>query len=394
MSSRYTGVVVEHTWNCPYCGKENRGRDRECNGCGRPRGKETKFDTSKHIATLSGEEAKKHMTGPDWFCECCDSYNPDTATECKGCGAPRGASKDYFRKRREQEEKEFAERMQQYDTDKDLAETERYLYGEKSQPMEKVKRAVKENSSTIAGIFGVIALLVTVIGLGIFFFKSKPVEGTVTEMAWSSSVSLEEFTTIRDEGWTHPSDARVLDKTWTYKETIQVIDHYDTEIQPVTKTRTVQDGVDTYYTYEDMGNGFSAQVEHTTPHYTTETYTDYETVQVPVYRDEDVYDWWYDYEYDRWLTIDTVTNSGDKGEESDPVFEIKDDRHRMSDYTRSYYMGVQTEEGLTTIIINVPVYNAADVGSHVKYNVNRAGMVVFTEIDGTQVEEEGRVSGG
>ena len=57
-------------------------------------------------------------------------------------------------------------------------------------------------------------------------------------------------------------------------------------------------------------------------------------------------------------------------------------------------MGVQTEEGLTTIIINVPVYNAADVGSHVKYNVNRAGMVVFTEIDGTQVEEEGRVSGG
>ena len=200
MSSRYTGVVVEHTWNCPYCGKENRGRDRECTGCGRPRGKETKFDTSKHIATLSGEEAKKHMTGPDWFCECCDSYNPDTATECKGCGAPRGASKDYFRKRREQEEKEFAERMQQYDTDKDLAETERYLYGEKSQPTEKVKRAVKENSSTIAGIFGVIALLVTVIGLGIFFFKSKPVEGTVTEMAWSSSVSLEEFTTIRAEG--------------------------------------------------------------------------------------------------------------------------------------------------------------------------------------------------
>lgn len=388
MSSRYTGRVVEHTWNCPYCGRENRGRDRECIGCGRPRGTETKFDTNKHIAVLDGEEAKEYMTGPDWFCECCDSYNPDTLQTCKSCGAPRGASKDYFTKRREQEEKEQqkAAEMSEYSMQSEYSEKPVTFYTDHKDP-------VNTTGMFARILIPVIAIIALIAGF-VFFLKPTQMEGEVTELAWSSTVNLEEFTTIKDEGWTYPSDARILDRDYKYKETVQVIDHYDTDIQPVTKTRTVQNGYDTYYTYEDMGNGFSAEVEHKTPHYDTETYTDYETVQVPIYRDEDIYDWWYRYEYDRWLKIDTCTNSGDKGEESDPVFEITDDKHRMSAYERHYYMGVQTEEGLTTIEINKIVYDVADVGSDVTYKVNRAGMVTFIRIDDTDIEEEGSVRDG
>ena len=84
---RPTGRVREHTWDCPYCGRKNRGRDRECTGCGRPRSTETKFNMNETVAVLDGEEAKKYISGPDWFCECCDSYNPDSVMECKSCGA-------------------------------------------------------------------------------------------------------------------------------------------------------------------------------------------------------------------------------------------------------------------------------------------------------------------
>lgn len=57
---------------------------------------------------------------------------------------------------------------------------------------------------------------------------------------------------------------------------------------------------------------------------------------------------------------------------------------------REYYMGVQTEEELMTIKINDKVYGMADVGSEVKYRINKAGFVTFQKINATEVEEEGR----
>lgn len=56
---KFTGRVREHTWDCPHCGRKNRGRDRECAGCGRPRSTETKFNTNETIAVLDGEDAKR-----------------------------------------------------------------------------------------------------------------------------------------------------------------------------------------------------------------------------------------------------------------------------------------------------------------------------------------------
>lgn len=59
-----------------------------------------------------------------------------------------------------------------------------------------------------------------------------------------------------------------------------VIDHYENvEVQ---KSRRVIDHYETYYTYEDDGQGHFVEMPHERPVYTTEYYT--ETVQQPVYR--------------------------------------------------------------------------------------------------------------
>ena len=93
------GKKIEGYWDCPYCDKKaNLGRYRNCPGCGRPRGSSTKFYLIEKDKFVDESVVPK---GPDWFCECCESYNTFSADYCTSCGAPKGASKDYFDIRRE-----------------------------------------------------------------------------------------------------------------------------------------------------------------------------------------------------------------------------------------------------------------------------------------------------
>ena len=88
------GQKIEAYWDCAYCGaKAILGRYRECQSCGRPRGETVKFYLIEKDRFVPDSVVPK---GPDWYCECCNSYNIYSATSCKSCGAPKGASKDYF----------------------------------------------------------------------------------------------------------------------------------------------------------------------------------------------------------------------------------------------------------------------------------------------------------
>lgn len=377
---KFTGRVREHTWDCPHCGRKNRGRDRECAGCGRPRSTETKFNTDETVAVLDGEDAKKYISGPDWFCECCDSYNPDDLTECESCGAPRGASKNYFEMRQEQEEKK---RQQAVKAD----EVRRFVEEEQEREEEAYKAATLRHCiKGVAICFSLIAFVLLIVAL----LKPEVKSGTVTELTWSSSVSLQELVTEKDEGWDYPAGARILDTQWKFKETVPVLDHYKTELQPVTKYRTVQDPDLVWTTWEDMGNGFSQEVEHRQPQSHQEPYTEMEPVQVPVYRDEDIYADWYVYEYDHWVTIRTETTSGIKGEEHDPVLETYGPKQRLTDYSRSYRVYLDTsdeKEPCTNFSISKNLYDIMEPGSMVVYQQNKLGMTMVTEIDGYSVDE-------
>lgn len=378
---RPTGRVREHTWDCPYCGRKNRGRDRECIGCGRPRSTETKFNMNETVAVLDGEEAKKYISGPDWFCECCDSYNPDSIVECKSCGAPRGASKNYFEMRRKQEEKEKRDRQQAAKADAVC----QFIKEEQEREEKADKAAILRRCMTGIGIcFAMIAFVL----LMVILLKPEVKSGTVTELTWSSSISLQELVTEKDEGWDYPAGARILDTQWKFKETVPMLDHYETELQPVTKYRTVQDPDLVWTTWEDMGNGFSQEVEHRLPQSHQEPYTEMEPVQVPVYRDEDVYADWYVYEYDHWVTVRTETTSGIKGEEHDPVLEVYGTRQRLTDYSRCYRVYLDTsdeKEPSTDFSIPKDLYDIMEPGSMVIYQQNKLGMTTVTEIDGQAV---------
>lgn len=380
-TTRRTGRVVELTWKCSYCGRENRGRDRECQGCGRPRSTDTKYDTGKHIAVLEGKEAEKYLKGPDWFCECCDSYNPADLNECKSCGAPKGASKDYFQMRAEQERKNRQTEAQ---------------YGE---PVSHRNSSVTVNrnlsGSPVDNRFGLLKKLVIgggiAAGIGFFIWLMvwflTPVQktGTVTDLTWKTSVSMEEFTTIQDEGWHVPAGARTIDSEKRYKETVQEVDYYETVTVPVTKYKTVQDADRVWYTYEDLGNGFAAEVEHREPQYHKESYTVMETQQVPHYKNVDIYAEWYWYEYDKWITIDTRTSNGHKGEEHDPILEAHDPNQRTTNYSRSFGVYIAADEDTYSRSVSQSLYNSMEVGDTILFEVDKLGIITILEINGTPV---------
>lgn len=283
-------AYVEAYWDCPYCGnKAIRGREKTCPSCGKTRSASTKFymlDT-KPVADDTAVEA-----GADWLCPYCDSYNPQSETACKNCGHPREASdKDYFEVREDEERKQ----------EKKDAEVEAITQTGSGSASGGVRRSF--GPGRIIGIALVLAVLVSCLCL----FLPRSAAVTVVDKAWERSVAVEELRLVNENDWVLPTDAVELIKTaQEVHHYDQVLDHY--EVIEETRSRQVQDGYDTYTTYEDMGNGYYETVEHSEPRYVTEYYT--ETYEEPVYRSVPRYETKYYYTIYRWVYDRTETTSG------------------------------------------------------------------------------------
>lgn len=310
-----TGEKVWLPWSCDYCGANVSGKYRDCPNCGRPRGKNTTFDVTKPGETLTEEEVSKRC-GPDWLCECCDSLNSASLSECPSCGAPKGASKNYFELKRIREESVRAEAdkvesVEQssvvpaiYDDD-DKKEEEKRFTGEYLEDDTEKYRSIpvvgndmpyrrrKRNKSfnfmkaiavamTVAGSIGLLSVLICAL-------LPKEYSATVTDVSWERSINIEQQDTYHESGWSIPAGGRETSKEWKKSGTKKVIDHYDT--RDVTKTKVVDDGYDITYDYVDNGDGSADKIEVRTPKTKTVTYTEKE--EYPVYVDVDVYDWYY-----------------------------------------------------------------------------------------------------
>ena len=263
---------IEGYWDCPYCGnKAIRGRLQVCPNCGKTRAADTKFymlDTTPVADDSAVEE------GPDWFCPYCDSYNPHSAKECKNCGHPREASdQDYFQMNARPEEP--------------------------SAP-------VPTRSRRPVLLWALLAAALVLV-LSLFLGGPKKSDVTIVDARWEREIAVEQNRLVQESDWSLPSDAvELLQSRQEVHHYNSVLDHYETvEVQ---RSEQVLDGYDVEYSYQDMGNGYFEQVEHSTPRYRTEYYTDY--VEEPVYVQVPVYETKYYYTAYRWEYERTETASG------------------------------------------------------------------------------------
>lgn len=369
-----TGEKVWLSWKCEYCGTTVSGKYRECPNCGRPRGGNTNFDINDIGEDLTKEEIANRC-GPDWFCECCETLNSARFSECESCGAPRGASKNYFEMKAARESKFAGEFL------KDTAEQFRSIpVLEDDITGRKVKKRKIELQSALIGLFSALGIGTLAI-LMVVLFTPKEYQVTVTDVSWYRSISIEQQGTYHESGWTVPVGGRQTSKEWKYVRTDKVIDHYDTK--DVTKTKTVEDGYDVDYEYVDNGDGSADRIEVRTPRYKTVTYT--ETESVPVYKDVDIYDWYYYYDIDRWKYHHSVETSG----QYDPYWgEVNlGNRQRQGGTTETYYIHVN-EEGLKDkYTVSYDDWCMIKPGDNVTIKVSIIGNAVITEVNGVKLVE-------
>jgi hypothetical protein len=325
------GRIVETLWNCPYCGSKGiRGGIQTCPNCGKTRSKDTKFYLPENITYVAEPVADK----PDWYCPFCDSYNPHNEKNCKLCGAPCDKAKTYFDMLKEQgrtadlqnpdddpvaptcHESDTYDSLDDYDRNQPVRQAVRtdetpvvipaYIapgYTATTHPAK--ARKMPEFLQTARGRILTGIFLLILILTAIFIPKSKTV--TIDTASWSRRIQIEQNTLIEENDWSVPGDAvEILRTRSEIHHYDRVLDHYETVTEQ--KSRQVQDGYDITYTYRDMGNGYAEEIEHRTPRYRTEYYT--ETHQEPVYRDEPVYQTKYYYTVWRYVYDHTESTSG------------------------------------------------------------------------------------
>ena len=290
--------LVMGYWDCPFCGsKEIRGDVVNCPSCGRARGDvqfymkgysegETREENERSdVEYLSEEQAKYVSKNPDWYCSFCNSLNSDNAQFCGNCGSSRADSEsNYFQMLQKKKEREAAEAA--------------------AQPQVMQEPAKRSRKPLL--IFA--AVLLAIIGVFVWLNSNKTSgDLRVTGVSWVRNINVEENRMFSESAWSLPAGAEQTGAKEEIHHYDSVLDHYESvEVQ---RSRRVIDHYETYYTYEDNGNGTFTEVAHERPVYTTEYYT--ETEQQPVYRQVPRYQTKYYYNIWRWTPSRDVTASGD-----------------------------------------------------------------------------------
>lgn len=323
-------------WTCDYCNKENCGDKRQCEHCGKTRGKTVEFYLTPRQINEPRKSAPKSR-GPDWLCSYCDSLNPAGQAICGNCGHPRDKQdKDYFQLHPEEAGfrplgHDFGiEEAPREEVNVDFGR-ERVDYTPKT-PTSNTDYSDDDARRRLPSIWPKIAIVLGAIMFVLLLIKvfiPTTTEATILDKNWERQVKVEEYRTFHESGWSIPSGGRQTRSYQAIHHYTQVLDHYET----VTKYRQVPDGGHYEVTgqrkvvsggyervvgYTNNGDGTFDEVKEWVPTYSTEDVmtwvTDYKTEayaeKEPVYRDEPVYQTKYEYDIERWTFDHYETTSG------------------------------------------------------------------------------------
>lgn len=363
--------LVMGYWDCPVCGSKGiAGTVLNCPSCGRARG-DVKFymkdvaegeiveeNETGDIEYLSEEQEAQVGKSPDWYCSYCNSLNKDFAERCAVCGASREDSEsNYFDQLKKRQEAEAAEQA--------------------ARPKPAAAQTAPRKGGFPKWLLIAAALLIALF----FWMNGNNTRGNlqVTDIGWVRSIPVEQYQPFQESGWSVPAGGETIRSYQAIHHYDQVLDHYEN----VERTRQVVTGYETYYTYEDNGNGSFSQVPHQRPVYGTETYTDRQPVYVPVAR----YATKYDYKIWRWVHTRDATASGTDHEAAWPDTNLAEDEREGSQRQEAYVFTVQDEKGnKTTWRLAQEDWQSINPGDRLNITEKRSGSEAWiTDDQGTQL---------
>jgi len=348
MSRRSKGFV-ELEWVCPNCDSRNRGSRKTCENCGAPQPENVQFQRAAGEKIITDEKAAQAAkAGADIHCGFCGARNPATAKTCSQCGGDLAEG----RKRQAGAVLQAAPALPKTVNCKNCGAenpgTERTC-SKCGSPLPRIETprpapvqavgspaasAQKKPNWWLYGGIGAFLLFCCVAIAGIFFLPAKTLQGTVTNVAWQTSVPVEEVRAVDyyNEPGSPPSGA------------YDVSCH--TESEEVCEERTV-----------DQGNGFAEVVEEC--HTESQEYCSY-TV-------------------DEWTVVQTYTLDGN---DLYPVYEspnVSFDQ-RIGDASERLTVYFSTSEGQETYTPNtVSEFQQFQLGTTWTLKMNLAGAVISVE---------------
>ncbi|MCE6958376.1 hypothetical protein LAZ40_04805 [Cereibacter sphaeroides] len=335
-----TDRIFEMHWICPGCGGECRGRDERCNGpngqagCGAARPASVRFFLPGAAPEVTDPElVADALSGPDWTCDHCGGANNGGASSCASCGNARDA-------------RDAATPTRLH------APGEMPSTGAAAAPVRPSRRMAEASPAPDAGdgrmfawILGICALLILVAGWLILGYSSET-RVTVTALPWTRTIAIEELKTLHEDGWSVPAGARVTDRDRRIRSWRNVLDHYETRTRSV--TRQVADGTESYACgMQDMGNGYAR--ERTCSRTRYRSVQDTETYQEPVYRNEPVWDTFYEWDIDRWVKVRSPEAHGDGEPRQWPEAVATGDRERVGPRQETLSAALRDENGVVWV---------------------------------------------
>lgn len=343
-------------WDCTYCGtKRIMGNIFDCPGCSHPRPKGVRFYQIPDGPIVTPEIAKQLGSGgPNWYCEHCNSGNRDNETKCMDCGAPRGSSPSH-----EVKTYKHGTHVPQSTEEAEAADPDHKSWVDPTPetavpvvpaivPEDKEEIGITDRLSSFGNnanfetakpfLIGAAALVViALLGFLVYqiFFNTHEVNVQVSGYSWTQNVIVEEYQVVHESSWTsHPAqaynvvsdyrdtgrDEKVHDgwDTETYTDTCYETETYtdtctESEYVSETCTETVDngDGSISTNTYE-CGHSESRSVSCTKTR--EKPYSCQKERQVERYHYEDVYDYHYEYDINKWMTIANYPTSGNDHE--------------------------------------------------------------------------------
>lgn len=332
------GQMIEGRWDCSSCGKKMiQGRYKHCPGCGKGRGADVKFYVADPNDVVAADVPEK---GPDWLCEYCGAYAPDSAKFCTNCGAQR-SDKTYFDVQQEQEEKAAQEAA--------------------AQP-ERTSEPARRRSPILPLI-----LLAALAAFIIFQLIPRNADARVTAKSWMRQVAVESYVWVDDSGWALPQGAVLTESRREIRDYERVLDHYETRSRQVPEQY-----ISGYSTeYQDMGNGYFQSVQ--IPQYATRYRTEY--YDEAVYRNEPIYDTRYYYQIQRWIYNRTLTASGEESNPYWPEETLQADTERTGERDEQYAIQCEAEKNTYTIRLPLTEWQTYNVGDKVNLELSSGGTV-------------------
>jgi hypothetical protein len=203
---------IEMLWRCSVCKSENKGLQKICTTCGKPKQPTDQDyfpgDISQRAALTKPKDVEQALAGPDWKCRYCGSAQKRLDGRCAQCGADQSGNKEV----------KYTKTEATLEAGKTIISVPPIL---SDRPSDRPSDAFVISQRRLLQIVIPIVIGFTLLLGSWLLFRKREIQAHVSAVGWTNAVIVDRFQVWHREGWS--SDEKAFD----IKQIDRRVHHYD-----------------------------------------------------------------------------------------------------------------------------------------------------------------------